>query len=53
MDQLNGFNTKLLHGKASSDFGQGQILPPISQVTAFSYESMEDLEKVFEHKKMG
>ena len=53
MDRSSGFNTKLLHGKASSDFGQGQILPPISQVTAFSYESMEDLEKVFEHKKMG
>ncbi|MBP5385380.1 MAG: O-acetylhomoserine aminocarboxypropyltransferase/cysteine synthase [Lachnospiraceae bacterium] len=47
------FNTKLLHGKTSQGFESGQTLPPISQVSAFRYESMEDLEKVFEHKKMG
>ena len=47
------FNTKLLHGKSTQGFESGQILPPISQVSAFRYESMEDLEKVFDHKKMG
>ena len=47
------FNTKLLHGKSTSGFESGQTLPPISQVSAFSHESMEDLEKVFDHKKMG
>ena len=40
------FNTKLLHGKSTQGFESGQILPPISQVSAFRYESMEDLEKV-------
>ena len=29
------------------------MLPPISQVTAYQYESMEELEKVFQHKSMG
>lgn len=47
------FNTKLLHGKTSRGYGQREILPPISQVTAFRYESMEDLEKVFAHKSAG
>ena len=40
------FNTKLLHGKTSTRYGQREILPPVSQVTAFQYESMEELEKV-------
>ncbi len=47
------FNTRLLHGKSTQGFPSGQTLPPISQVNAFRYESMEDLEKVFDHKKMG
>ncbi|MBO4265668.1 MAG: O-acetylhomoserine aminocarboxypropyltransferase/cysteine synthase [Lachnospiraceae bacterium] len=47
------FNTKLLHGKSTQGFVSGQTLPPISQVSAFRYESMEELEKVFDHKKMG
>jgi len=47
------FNTRLLHGKSTQGFEQGQTLPPISQVSAFRYESMEDLEKVFAHKMMG
>ena len=47
------FNTRLLHGKNTQGFEQGQTLPSISQVSAFRYESMEDLEKVFAHKKMG
>ena len=47
------FNTKLLHGKSTQGFVSGQTLPPISQVSAFRYESMEELERVFDHKKMG
>ncbi|MCR4586502.1 MAG: aminotransferase class V-fold PLP-dependent enzyme [Lachnospiraceae bacterium] len=47
------FNTKLLHGKSISKHANREILPPISQVTAFRYESMEELEKVFAHKSMG
>ena len=43
-----GFDTKLLHGETSKGFSNREILPPISQVTAFRYERMEELEKVFE-----
>lgn len=53
MEQDCRFNTRILHGKTSHGFGQREILPPISQVTAFEYESMEELEKVFSHKSMG
>lgn len=58
MDKINSnseikFNTRLLHGKTSAGYGHREILPPISQVTAFQYESMEELEKVFLHKSMG
>ncbi|MBQ6442153.1 MAG: O-acetylhomoserine aminocarboxypropyltransferase/cysteine synthase [Lachnospiraceae bacterium] len=48
-----GFHTELLHGKAIPVNPGGEILPPVSQVAAFRYESMEDLERVFSHKKMG
>ena len=47
------FNTLLLHGKSAAHNAHGEILPPISQVSAFRYESMEELEKVFQHKRMG
>lgn len=47
------FNTKLLHGKSTQGFESGQTLPSISQVSAYRYESMEDLERVFDHKKAG
>ena len=47
------FNTKLLHGRSTQNYAQREILPPVSQVTAFRYESMEELRKVFEHKSMG
>ena len=47
------FNTKLLHGKTSKGYASGEILPPVSQVGAFQYESMEELEKIFAHKRMG
>ena len=48
-----GFTTALLHGRSGEDFPQGGTLPPISQVNAFRYERMEDLERVFEHKQAG
>ncbi|MBR6222910.1 MAG: O-acetylhomoserine aminocarboxypropyltransferase/cysteine synthase [Lachnospiraceae bacterium] len=47
------FNTKLLHGITSKGYEKGEILPPISQVSAFQYEKMEDLERVFAHKSNG
>jgi len=47
------FNTKLLHGKSIGKQAGREILPPISQVSAFCYENMEELEKVFQHKSMG
>ena len=47
------FNTELLHGSAVSHYSQKEILPPISQVSAFKYDNMEELEKVFAHKAMG
>ncbi|MCR4895448.1 MAG: PLP-dependent transferase [Lachnospiraceae bacterium] len=53
MEETIGFCTKLLHGSGAERYAQREILPPISQVTAFSYESMEELEKVFAHKSMG
>ncbi len=53
MEDRCRFNTKLLHGKTSTGYVQRELLPPVSQVTAFQYESMEELEKVFHHKKMG
>lgn len=47
------FNTRLLHGRSITANPNGEILPPIAQVSAFRYESMEDLENVFRHKRMG
>ena len=47
------FNTQLLHGKAIPKNPSREMLPPISQVTAYQYDSMEELEKVFQHKSMG
>ena len=46
------FNTKLLHGKSIQQYTQREILPPFSQVSAFRYGSMEELEKVFAHKSI-
>ncbi|MCD8012081.1 MAG: aminotransferase class V-fold PLP-dependent enzyme [Lachnospiraceae bacterium] len=46
------FSTRLLHGMANS-YPNGATLPPISQVSAFSYESSEALEKVFQNRAPG
>jgi O-acetylhomoserine (thiol)-lyase len=47
------FNTKLLHGKAVQSYPQGATLPPISQVSAFTYETAEQLEKVCNNRAPG
>lgn len=48
-----GFQTKLLHGKAVEKYAGGATLPPISQSNAFSYDSSEELEKVFQNRAPG
>lgn len=47
------FNTRLLHAESSVPMMHGEILPPVSQVSAFRYDTMESLEQVFHHKRMG
>lgn len=47
------FNTQLLHGKSVSAYAFGATLPPISQVSAFTYETSEQLEKVCQNKAAG
>lgn len=47
------FDTKLLHGKAIQRYQDGATVPPITQVSAFSYETAEQLEKVFNNKAPG
>lgn len=47
------FSTKVLHGKSVKRFRDGATLPPIAQVSAFSYESAEELEKVFSNRAPG
>lgn len=47
------FSTKVLHGKSVRRFQDGATLPPITQVSAFSYESAEELEKVFANRAPG
>lgn len=46
------FNTSLLHGTAT-ELPFGSTLTPIYQVSAFSHESAEQLEKVFNNKASG
>ena len=47
------FNTRLLHGKAVRKYPDSAILPPISQVTAFRFDTAEEQAKVFQHKAAG
>lgn len=47
------FNTRLLHGKAVKAYADGSTLPPVSQASAFSYETAEKLEKVFQNQAPG
>lgn len=47
------FNTALLHQNFSGDVCTGSTLMPVYQVSAFSHESAEQLEKVFNQKASG
>jgi O-acetylhomoserine (thiol)-lyase len=47
------FNTLLLHDKAFRDESTGATLTPIYQSSAFSFETAEELEKVFNHTMPG
>lgn len=48
-----GFNTEALHKGVVKDQSFGATITPIYQVSAFSYENMEALEKVFNGKSAG
>lgn len=47
------FNTKVLHGNAEKKYQDGATIPPISQVSAFAYDTPEQLEKVFHNRAPG
>lgn len=47
------FNTTLLHGKTKGKTFLGETTTPIFQVNAFSHESPEKLERVFNNKAPG
>ena len=47
------FNTCLLHETNAEQYPDGATLVPVSQSNAFRYETIEDLERVFSHKKAG
>lgn len=47
------FNTALLHRSFDGDATTGATVPPIYQVSAFSHESAEKLEKIFNNKAPG
>ncbi len=47
------FNTKLLHGKGVTSYPYGATVPPVSQVSAFAYETAEELEKVCKNRAPG
>lgn len=48
-----GFNTDGLHKGVTREKGFGATITPIYQVSAFSYQDMESLEKVFGGKAAG
>lgn len=48
-----GFNTEALHKGLVKDQSFGATITPIYQVSAFSYEDMETLEKVFNGRAGG
>ena len=48
-----GINTKLIHPEHGGIYENGATLPPISQVNAFTYESSQQLEKVFANRAPG
>ena len=52
-DNTMRFQTKLLHGAGAGRYQDGGTLPPISQANAFSYDTPEELEKVFQNRAPG
>ncbi len=48
-----GFITDAIHKGVTKDNSFGSTLPPVYQVSAFGYENMESLEKVFDGKAAG
>lgn len=48
-----GFHTRLLHGGDDAGFPGGATLPPISQVSAFSHESAQEIADIFSKKRTG
>lgn len=47
------FNTALLHGNFNGDAATGATITPVYQVSAFSHESPEKLEKIFNNTAPG
>lgn len=47
------FNTALLHDNFKSDLSAGATVMPIYQVSAFSHDSPETLEKIFNNRAPG
>ena len=47
------FNTALLHSVKRDGSNFGATVPPVYQVSAFAYDSAEQLEKVFNNKAAG
>ncbi len=51
--KIMDFSTKVLHGRTVKRYADGATLPPIAQTSAFSYDSAEELEKVFNNRAPG
>ncbi len=47
------FNTRLLHGSAVKKYPEGATVPAVAQVSAFAYDTPEQLEKVFNNRAPG
>ncbi|MDR2106356.1 MAG: aminotransferase class V-fold PLP-dependent enzyme [Coriobacteriales bacterium] len=48
-----GINTRLLHGAGNLPEAHGATLPAIHQVSAFAYDSAQQLEQVFDRRAPG
>ena len=48
-----GFNTSLVHTDKPGSDNYGATMPPIYQVSAFAYDSAEQLEKIFNNRAPG
>ena len=48
-----GINTNLVHPKAGVNYTDGATLPPIHMVNAFTYDTAEELARVFDNRAPG